>query len=714
MSPLDARARTRPPRNRRGFRVAWNVMCAGRVLVRPAFAALLCVLSVVATGCYLSHPPPTDAGPDAHAIRDGAADGATDGAVDGGLDGGEDAGEDAGFDASPYDPDSGGGCVVEPADDAFEGPVPEVIWAAEEDGPFPLHTQVCMTPVVVETDRVAEGDEILPEVIFTSYMSAPEDSSGVIRIIDPRTGDTIRSIPEDPEEPLVVETTAHLAVGDLDGDGLPEIVALETTFGSIAYHVDGTILWESTEPGTRNRGSLQFDKAIAGAPSIADLDGDGTPEVIFGRVVLHGDDGTTMWIGEAGYGINGDLFGPIGCAFDQEGDGIQEVVAGNTLYEGLDGSVRWTADVFDGWCAIGDVLDDTDPEVVLVSSGEVNVLDAADGSVLWRQRVPGGGNFLALGGAPTVADFDNDGRAEIAMANGASYVLIDPDCRGEPPPAGCDSDGIRWSRSTEDDSSASTGSSVFDFNGDGASEAVYNDEHFFRIYDGASGTLMFQERNSSRTRTEYPVIADVDGDGNAEIVFPANNEASFLDLDPNDDRYNAGVEIWGDAYDRWVGTRRVWNQHAYSIDNVEEDGTIPARPAQGWRTHDSYRANRFSTREEELSASDIYVRLDWHCEEGRVVVLVTVRNLGITRVLPGIRVSLYDGSPEDGAEWLGDVVTTVALEGGGSQVLRFETETPATHTVYAVADHEEDLPDGRERECNEGNNRRRVRNVSCE
>jgi outer membrane protein assembly factor BamB len=713
MSPGATRARARPARKPAAFQVAWNVMCEGPVLVRPRSAALCLVTALATAGCYLSHPPPTDAGPDARSATDAATDASPDGG-DAGLDAGRDAGDDAGLDAGPTDPDSGGGCIVEPADDAFEGPVPEVIWAAEPAGPFPLHSQVCMTPVVVETDRVPEGGELLPEVIFTSYMSAPEDSSGVIRIIDPRTGDTIRSIPEDPVEALVVETTAHLAVGDLDGDGLPEIVALKSVFGSIAYHVDGTILWESSEPSLRNRGALPFEKAIAGAPSIADLDGDGTPEVIFGRVVLHGDDGTTMWTGEAGYGINGDLFGPIGCAFDQEGDGIQEVAAGNTLYEGLDGSVRWTADVFDGWCAIGDVLGDAAPEVVLVSSGEVNVLDAADGAVLWRQRVPGGGNFLALGGAPTIADFDADGSAEIAMANGASYVLLDPECRGEPAPAGCDSDGIRWSRSTEDDSSASTGSSVFDFNGDGASEAVYNDEYFFRIYDGATGTLLFQEPNSSRTRTEYPVIADVDGDGNAEIVFPANTEASFLDLDPNDERYHAGVEIWGDAYDRWVGTRRIWNQHGYSIDNVNEDGTIPARPAQGWLTHDSFRANRFSTREEELSASDVYVRLDWHCEGDRVVVLVTVRNLGVTRVLPGIRVSLYDGKPEDGALLLGEVVTTIALEGGGSQVLRFETDTPATQTVYAVADHEEDLPDGRERECNEGNNRRRVRNVSCE
>jgi outer membrane protein assembly factor BamB len=514
-----------------GFTVARNVMGCVVVFVRPlsvssclpSFLAVLALLSCAACGARtaLGGPFP-DAGADA------STDGGRDAGDDGGLDAGLDAGEDASLDASPEDPDSGGGCVVQPADDAFEGPVPEIIWEAEADGPFPLSSQVCMTPIVIETDEHEEGDELFPEVIVTSYMNDPEDTNGVIRIIDPRTGATVRSIPESFDEPMVVETTAHLAAGDLDGDGLPEIVAIKTVFGSIAYHVDGTVLWESPQPSLRNRGPREFQKAIAGAPTIADLDGDGVPEVIFGRVVLNGDDGSIKWIGDEGFGINGDVFGPIGCAFDQEGDGIQEVVAGNTLYEGTDGAVRWIADVPDGWCAIGNVIGDRDPEVVLVSSGEIHVLDAEDGRELWEQRVPGGGAFIALGGAPTIADFDNDGRAEIAMANGSAYVVVDADCRGGAPQAGCHSDGIRWSMSTEDDSSASTGSSVFDFNGDGASEAVYNDEYFFRVYDGASGGLLFQEHNSSRTRTEYPVIADVDGDGNAEIVFPANTEAPFL------------------------------------------------------------------------------------------------------------------------------------------------------------------------------------------
>jgi hypothetical protein len=51
--------------------------------------------------------------------------------------------------------------------------------------------------------------------------------------------------------------------------------------------------------------------------------------------------------------------------------------------------------------------------------------------------------------------------------------------------------------------------------------------------------VLFRDRNGSRTRTEYPVIADVDGDFKAEIVFPTNNDGGSGVLD-------AGLEVWGE------------------------------------------------------------------------------------------------------------------------------------------------------------------------
>ena len=95
------------------------------------------------------------------------------------------------------------------------------------------------------------------------------------------------------------------------------------------------------------------------------------------------------------------------------------------------------------------------------------------------------------GGPPTVADFDGDGLPEIAAAGASAYTVFDLDCTGEPLPEGCASEGVLWSQASQDQSSNKTGSSVYDFEGDGQAEAVYGDECFLRVYNGASGEVLY-------------------------------------------------------------------------------------------------------------------------------------------------------------------------------------------------------------------------------
>ena len=37
--------------------------------------------------------------------------------------------------------------------------------------------------------------------------------------------------------------------------------------------------------------------------------------------------------------------------------------------------------------------------------------------------------------------------------------------------------------------------------------------------------------------------------------------------------------------------RRIWNQHAYHVTNVREDGTIPAHPKASWKFTNTFRVN---------------------------------------------------------------------------------------------------------------------------
>ena len=54
---------------------------------------------------------------------------------------------------------------------------------------------------------------------------------------------------------------------------------------------------------------------------------------------------------------------------------------------------------------------------------------------------------------------------------------------------------------------------------------LYNDECFFRVFDGNTGTIRMERPNSHRTATEYPIVVDVDGDYNSEILV-ASTEGS--------------------------------------------------------------------------------------------------------------------------------------------------------------------------------------------
>src|SRR5205085_6459019 len=167
----------------------------------------------------------------------------------------------------------------------------------------------------------------------------------------------------------------------------------------------------------------------------------------------------------------------------------------------------------DGYPAIADLDLDGDPEVVLVASGMVRVLDGGNG-LAWcgvdptgdmcedddtlrtaAIAIPGGGR----GGPPTIADFDGDGRPEIAAAGGGSYSVYDLARAGEdivqPMGAPAPEPGaiyVRWSQETQDQSSNATGSSVFDFQGDGVAEVVYADECYMRVYSGLDGTIILE------------------------------------------------------------------------------------------------------------------------------------------------------------------------------------------------------------------------------
>ncbi len=590
--------------------------------------------------------------------------------------------------------------------------------------------QVVVAPIVGNLtddngDGVTNQDDI-PEIVFHSRTPGCCNKQGTLRIVHGEClpdGEmrTIASL-----DSVVMANDSAPALGDLDGDGVAELVAVKgqnlqpngkvTPQGLVAWKRvtdDGsswTPLWENDTYPTWNvhtRGGATV--------SIADLNGDGNPEVVVGNVAINGQDGTLLWDGvETSQGLGGignnAFLGPSSSVGDVDLDGNQEVAAGNTLYD-HDGTVLWTFEYTsdnspcggnlpcDGFTAMANFDADPEGEIVIIRRGEAFVLNH-DGSLLWQQPIIKDDCNNNESGPPTVADFDGDGRPEIGTAAADFYTVMDMDCDVDDWMAqGCRERGVLWATPNNDCSSRVTASSVFDFEGDGKAEMVYADEQNFRIFDGTTGAVLFDDpSHSSNTRIEMPVVADVDNDGNSEVVIPSATAD--------------GIKVWQDASDNWVRTRRIWNQHAYSVTNVNEDGTIPAVPQVNWANP---RLNNFRQNVQPdglLLAPNLVVEsVDVQglgCGDNfEVSIRVTISNDGSLGIPAGVPVRVVGANGGD-VVVIADVATTRRLLPGEDESFDLTYTVPADwvqagFTIDAIVD-----PDMTVNECLEDDNELRI------
>lgn len=400
------------------------------------------------------------------------------------------------------------------------------------------------------------------------------------------------------------------AVGDVTGDGRPEIVAGGIGSDARVYTLDGTLL-AVLDPGDvdpATRGAIQASAALG------DLDGDGIDDVVINslgnRVAAYSLAGGTVHelynryaapafenaghgmfatpaigyldyneqldVVTASWGQTVDVWsGPTGepvpqlrqwvkdtiwsspAIGDVDGDGTAEIVVGGDC-EGagavgqpcsgigqggyvwafnLDGSVQWSHFVNDAvvWSspALIDLNGDAALDVV-VGTGiyfdrpgarRVLALDGRTGALLWEGATPG-----RVMGSPAVADVGGDAWVW-AVSEGGTLTAWNSTGQQQ------------WQACIADQPCNSTlatfgGVAIADINDDGRLDAVVQGETQLRVLDALTG----QQQAVARTRHPQPVFAsygtptvvEIDGTTHIVSVILANSGGDYS-IDASDD-----------------------------------------------------------------------------------------------------------------------------------------------------------------------------------
>jgi hypothetical protein len=458
-------------------------------------------------------------------------------------------------------------CETKAPADSF---APVVQWSWTPPSMGSAYSGSLTTPLVGNfTDDNADGEIDLcdvPDVVVQVYGGGAGISDGQIFILSGDTGALKATMSQ------LVDANINPAFGDIDGDGIPEIIAATPSRNVIAFEHDGAVKWVGaagtwpslTGPFTGNLG------AYCHAFAIYDLDADGSPEILGGFDVFDAQ-GQLKW---SRTGTLNDIPGePFWCptptAADLDGDGMLEVLHGHAAYR-HDGTPYWQVPGNPGHPHVANLDGDPEPEVLVNTDAGISVIEH-NGVVKFGPLRPGGEapSARCWGKPGVVHDFDGDGIADLATGTCQNYSVYDVTTTLTP----------TWGQSVTDISGLATGTG-FDFLGDGIADAIYADETQAYVFDGATGEIELSVPRASGTLIEYPVVADVDNDGSAEFVVVSNGSAT-----------GEAVTVYRDAMDRWIPARRVWNQHAYHVTNVREDGTIPQNMKKNWTLLNTFRTN---------------------------------------------------------------------------------------------------------------------------
>ncbi|MBI1224291.1 MAG: T9SS type A sorting domain-containing protein [Bacteroidetes bacterium] len=468
------------------------------------------------------------------------------------------------------------------------------------------------TPIVANLDP--QNGEI-PEIIVAEGISDNLNQTTVGKLLIYQGDGSNAANPDVLNIPqLMSERSTAQCVGDVNSDGIPElaVVCWDRRIRVYTNFIPG-----NSQPMTLLATSDLQTEWFAGHLGMADFDGDGRPEIYSGDHVFQFDFTNPnapllkrKLIGGQHSGFNGvsttssiaaDLLSVSDCNGDPDCEGL-ELVAGAYIYsvdlDPLDGdgveikvarslnALEPTGNFKDGYNYVADL--DLDGILDIVTVGRHGANSNA-GLYVWNKN-----GLLASFTNPdfnpivdkqfftvSIANVFDDKTAgfqqdfpEIIFPSNAKLTSFNLQQAMTNP-----NTPYWWSVNTQDASSAA-GPSCFDFNGDGYDEVAYRDERYFRILYGGPLPLpagVDADRNwvkmvcNSQTLDESPVVADIDADGETEVVT-VGYLPPYVFGQPD---YRGRLYVFKSDGQPWSPARAVWNQFNYIGVNVNDDLSIP-------------------------------------------------------------------------------------------------------------------------------------------
>ena len=342
-----------------------------------------------------------------------------------------------------------------------------------------------------------------------------------------------------------------------------------------------------------------------GTISVTDFNGDGWPEIYIGHSIY---DAATLKrlcagptnsnMGRCWRGSNAELANcAMSFAADILGDPAPELICGNTLYHvqiasRTNAALNSVTEIKtvnipsripqDGNVAVADFNMDGQLDVMVIVDGTPN--DFSDSSYIYAYDPVSEnilfvhGHYAKTIGYPMVGDIDGDGDLDFVYIDYKQPVSASRiTAMTYHPGTGLQT---KW-QATHADESGQTSMTLFDFNQDGIMEIVYRDQDNLRIINGSGRSHrtghdtipfynLYTKSMYAGTWKEYPVVADVNNDGRAEIVV-CGKTGSGLGWVGGQLMTIGGIHPWAPA-------RPVWNQYMYNVTNINRDLTVPFPP----------------------------------------------------------------------------------------------------------------------------------------